>query len=91
MLKKLLRRTLAVYVLAVGAIFALPPEPVHAWDCGCPPYTTMGQCFYEADYMNTNCFYYCSGYPDPYRTECQDQCFNDWVECHADCMWNCPA
>jgi hypothetical protein len=79
-----------VGLLMVGALI-FREEPMQAQSgCGCPPYSTMFACMDGADYEHWHCWLECSGYPNPYRDECQNACDQQWFECQSDCF-NCPA
>jgi len=84
-------RRVIVLLLFVSAAFALADEPARAGNsCGCPPYTTMYSCFNGADYQYWICYNNCQGYPEPYRTECMDECDQEWFDCQSACI-NCPV
>lgn len=86
------RKGLATVVL-VSAALALSAG--QAWaHCpyeGCDKYWA---CIDDCDYQWTGCCWYCSGYPEPYRSLCQDQCDEQFFEdclphCETDCFYFC--
>jgi hypothetical protein len=87
-----IRTWIATGLLAASAV-ALSPKQAFA-HCpyeGCDKYWA---CIDDCDYQWTGCYWYCSGYPEPYRSECEGGCDQQFFEvclphCQTDCFYFC--
>ena len=88
-----LRKVLAVWVLSLAMVLGLPTDSAaHSCPDGhCDRYFA---CMDDCDFENFGCVWYCSGYPEPYYSECTDACWDHytscWDYCGSSCFYFCP-
>jgi hypothetical protein len=84
------RKVCAIWILAMAMVILHPAESQAHW---CPdPGTTCDRyfaCVDSCEYEEESCWHSCNGYPEPYRTECQDDCREHYFDCWDFCQSNC--
>lgn len=79
-------RRLVVGLALAMSLVVLTPATSTAGEC---PYGNLDTCWMWCDIEYFYCRMYCSGYEEPYRTTCTEQCENAYFECFINCLDNC--
>ena len=85
-----MRKTFATGVMVACLLVFAPADSEAHW---CPePGVTCDRyfaCMDSCDWEFTSCWLECSGYPNPYRDQCQDACIEHYNDCMSFCGSNC--
>ena len=83
------KKWLVVSALAMSAVILWPGDAL-ADQCPWQGPDQVGLCENACDYQFSSCSYYCTSYEEPDRSFCQDQCWDQYMECFDWCLLVCP-
>jgi hypothetical protein len=85
---RLVRTVCLVALLAVAWSYESPTEAYSQFgQCPLSGCDQFFPCMDMCDSGQFHCWMGCQGYPNPYRHECEDQCYQGWGTCMDSCFY----